>query len=137
MIVMMACLGVQAQQTHITGFVSDASDGERIIGANVYLQDRSRGVATDQKGYFNFAVQLPAKLCVSFIGYADTCFTVSSVPEKPIYINLRPTAETLKTVEISAERVERKPFNTVTLTSKNIDQLPTIGSRPDIIKAAQ
>ena len=134
---MVACLGAQAQQTHITGFVSDASDGERVIGANVYLQDRSRGVATDQKGYFNFAVQLPVTLCVSFVGYADTCFIVNSVPEQPLSINLRPTAETLNTVEVSAERIERKPFNTVTLTSKNIDLLPTIGSRPDIIKAAQ
>ena len=137
MIIMTVCLGVQAQQTHITGFVSDVADGERIIGANVYVQDRSRGVATDQKGYFNFAVQLPASLCVSFIGYADTCFTVNSLPEQPLHIKLRPTAKTLNTVEVSAERIEQKLFNTVTLTSKNIDLLPTIGSRPDIIKAAQ
>ncbi|MBQ3353562.1 MAG: TonB-dependent receptor [Bacteroidales bacterium] len=137
LIAMIACLDIQAQQVHVTGFVSDAVDGELVIGANVYLQDRSRGVATDQKGYFNFAVQLPATLCVSFIGYADTCFTVSSVPGQPLPINLRPTAETLNTVEVSAERIERKPFNTMTLTSKNIDLLPTIGSRPDIIKAAQ
>ena len=137
LIAIMVCLGSQAQQIHISGFVSNATDSELIIGADVYLQDRSRGVATDQKGYFHFAVQLPAALCASFIGYADTCFTVNSVPEEPLHIKLRPTAETLNAVEVSAERIERKPFNTLTLTSKSIDQLPTIGSRPDIIKAAQ
>ena len=64
MIGLLVSLFVQAQQTHISGFVSDANDGERIIGANVFLQDRTRGVATDQKGYFNLAVELPATLCV-------------------------------------------------------------------------
>ena len=41
-IVLLICLFTsllaQAQQTRITGFISDANDGERIIGANVYLK---------------------------------------------------------------------------------------------------
>ena len=56
LICVFASLFAQAQQTHISGFVNDANDGERIIGANVFLQDRTKGVATDQKGYFNLAL---------------------------------------------------------------------------------
>ena len=126
-----------AQQAHVSGFVSDADNGERVIGANVYLRDFTKGVATDQKGYFNLAVALPAELCVSCIGFADTCFTVDAAPSRPMALRLRPLAETLKTVEVSAERIERKTFNTLTLNAKSIEQIPTIGSRPDIIKAAQ
>lgn len=126
-----------AQQTHVSGFVSDADNGERVIGANVYLRDRSKGVATDQKGYFNLSVTLPADLCVSCIGFADTCFTVREVASQPLNIKMRPLAETLNAVEVSATRIERKTFNTLTLNAKTIEQLPTIGSRPDIIKAAQ
>ena len=43
MIGLLASLFVQAQQVHVSGFVSDANDGERIIGANVFLQDHSKG----------------------------------------------------------------------------------------------
>ena len=43
MISLLASLFAQAQQTHLSGFVSDANDGERIIGANVFLQDRTYG----------------------------------------------------------------------------------------------
>lgn len=140
-IVLLICLFTsllaQAQQTRITGFVSDANDGERIIGANVFLQDRSKGVATDQKGYFNLAVELPATLCVSCIGYEETCLKVDHA-DQPLQIRLQPLTETLQSVDVSASRIERKTnFNTLTLNAKSIDQLPTLGSRPDIIKAAQ
>lgn len=133
---LLATCFAQAQQIHISGFVSDAYDGERVIGANVFLQDRSRGVATDQKGYFNLAVELPATLCVSCIGYEEKCIKVDQA-DKPLQIHLQPLTETLQSVEVKATRIERKTFNTLTLNAKGIDQIPTIGSRPDIIKAAQ
>ncbi len=133
---LLASLFAQAQQIHISGFVSDANDGERVIGVNVFLQDHSKGVATDQNGYFNLAVELPATLCVSCIGYEETCLKVDHA-DQPLQIRLKPLTETLQSVEISASRIERKTFNTLTLTAKSIDQIPTLGSRPDIIKAAQ
>jgi len=136
LICLFASLLAQAQQVHISGFISDANDGERIIGANVYLQDRSKGVATDQKGYFNLATELPATLCISCIGYEETCLKVDQT-DKPLQIRLKPLTETLQSVEVNATRIERKTFNTLTLNAKSIDQIPTLGSRPDIIKAAQ
>ena len=137
LICLFASLFARAQQIHISGFISDANDGERIIGANVFLQDRTKGVATDQKGYFNLAVELPATLCVSCIGYEETCLKVDQA-DQPLQIHLKPLTETLQSVEVSASRIERRTnFNTLTLNAKSIDQLPTIGSRPDIIKAAQ
>ncbi len=133
---LLATCFAQAQQVHVSGFVSDADNGERIIGANVFLQDLSRGVATDQKGYFNLTVELPATLCVSCIGYEEKCIKVDQA-DKPLQIHLQPLTETLQSVEVKATRIERKTFNTLTLNAKSIDQIPTIGSRPDIIKAAQ
>ncbi|MBR7024194.1 MAG: carboxypeptidase-like regulatory domain-containing protein, partial [Bacteroidales bacterium] len=133
---LLATCFAQAQQIHVFGFVNDAHDGECVIGANVYLQDLSRGVATDQKGYFNLTVELPATFCVSCIGYEEKCIKVDQA-DKPLQIHLQPLTETLHSVEVKATRIERKTFNTLTLNAKSIDQIPTIGSRPDIIKAAQ
>ena len=100
LICLFASLLAQAQQIHISGFVSDANDGERIIGANVFLQDRSKGVATDQKGYFNLAAELPATLCISCIGYEETCLKVDQT-DKPLQIRLKPLTETLQSVEVN------------------------------------
>ena len=133
---LLVSLFAQAQQVHVSGFVSDANDGEHIIGANVFLRDHSKGVATDQKGYFNLTVELPSTLCISCIGYEETCLKVDHA-DQPLQIRLKPLTETLQSVEVNATRIERKTFNTLTLNAKSIDQIPTLGSRPDIIKAAQ
>lgn len=130
-------LMAEAQKVNIAGFVSDAKTKESIIGANVFLEDRSVGVSTDQKGYFNLWVELPATVCVSCIGYADTCILISESNSDLMKIRLKPSVQTLQTVEVKAKKTERPQFNTLTLAQKDIELLPTIGSRPDIIKAAQ
>lgn len=126
-----------SQKFHISGVVSDASNGECIIGVNVFLSDRSTGTATDQKGYFNLVAELPAELCFSCIGYTDTCLRIQQTGNQSLAIRLQPSTENLQSVEIKAKKVVRPVFNTLTLTAKAIDQIPTLGSRPDIIKAAQ
>ena len=122
MIGLLASLFVQAQQVHISGFVSDANDGERIIGANVFLQDHSKGVATDQKGYFNLAVELPATLCISCVGYEEKCIELNRADE-PLQIHLQPLTETLQSVEVNATRIERRTsFNTLNSSSSTTNR---------------
>ena len=36
----------------ISGFVSDSSSGEALIGANVFLKETGQGMATDMNGYY-------------------------------------------------------------------------------------
>jgi len=38
---------LKAQTSIISGFVSDSSSGEVLIGANVFLQETGQGIATD------------------------------------------------------------------------------------------
>lgn len=130
-------VAANAQKANLSGFVNDANTGECIIGANVYLSDRSHGTSTDQKGYFNLVATVPAKLCLSCIGYADTCFAVNVTNGQPLQLKMRPVTQTLGVAEVTASKIERPQFNTLTLAQKDIELLPTLGSRPDIIKAAQ
>ncbi len=58
------------QQQTITGFVSDATTGELIVGANVTVENSTIGTVTDVKG--RFSIENPGKQAVlvfSFIGY--------------------------------------------------------------------
>lgn len=125
-----------AQQKNVAGFVSDAKDGERLLGASVVVDGTTRGVITDNNGYFSLKAQGGETLCVRFIGYEDLFITLTG-NEKILHIKLRPVATMLESVEVKADRIERKQFNTITLTAKNTDNIPSIGSRADIIKAAQ
>ena len=41
-----------SQDGIISGFVSDSSSGEALIGANVIIQETGQGMATDMNGYY-------------------------------------------------------------------------------------
>ena len=43
---------LKAQTSIISGFVSDSSSGEALIGANVFLRETGQGMATDINGYY-------------------------------------------------------------------------------------
>ena len=60
-----------AQSTIISGFISDSSSGEALIGANVILQETGQGMATDINGYYIIQDIVPGNyvLMVSYVGF--------------------------------------------------------------------
>lgn len=59
-----------AQQTSVTGTVTDASNGETLPGVNILVKGTSIGTSTDANGGFEFSVpSLNDTLVVSFVGY--------------------------------------------------------------------
>ncbi len=65
------CLGTATAQRTITGTVTDASNGEALIGANVVVKEEpSRGTVTDVDGHFSITVGADGKtLLVSYTGF--------------------------------------------------------------------
>ena len=61
-----------AQSTMISGFISDSSSGEALIGANVILQETGQGMATDINGYYIIQDIVPGNyvLMVSYVGFS-------------------------------------------------------------------
>ena len=55
----------------ISGFVTDSSSGESLIGANVFLQENGQGMATDINGYYIIQEIIPGNytIMVSYIGF--------------------------------------------------------------------
>ena len=51
-IILFLITNLGAQSTIISGFISDSSSGEALIGANVILQETGQGMATDMNGYY-------------------------------------------------------------------------------------
>ncbi len=60
---------VQAQETLVSGTVTDAITGEGLIGVNVLVKGTSQGTITDLDGGFSLNVPTNSTLVISFIGY--------------------------------------------------------------------
>lgn len=95
----LACVALQAQQTTLSGIVTDAKSGNPIAQATVAMTGVS--VVTNDDGMFTLKVKPAAgTLTVSHIGYRTVRVKVSDNHSAPVTVRLQPTAIQLKEVVV-------------------------------------
>jgi len=135
---------VYSQSGIIRGFVYEKSSGEPVIFTSVYLKGTNFGAATDVNGFFSIS-QIPNgnyTLMITFVGYdplrEPATITSNQIITKKLYL----TESSIKLDEfiVSAERQEMQKAihaSITKVTPKQINQLPSIGSQPDIAQYLQ
>ena len=63
------CSAAFAQGIPVSGKVTEASTGEPLVGATVFVEGTTSGATTDANGEYSLEVPSDAKLTVSMIGY--------------------------------------------------------------------
>ena len=77
-LLLMGCLQLFAQTRTVKGEVTDAQNGEALIGATVTVEGEKGGTVTDFDGNFSLQVSSSAKkIKVSYIGYIDKILAIS------------------------------------------------------------
>ena len=103
---------LNAQSAIISGFISDSSSGEALIGANIILQETGQGMATDINGYYIIQDIVPGDyiLMVSYVGFSlrKERVTISERESIKLDIALSEEVVELSQVEVSAEQLQRK-----------------------------
>ena len=77
-LLLMGCLQLLAQTRTIKGEVTDAQNGDPLIGATIMVEGEKGGTVTDFDGNFILQVSSSAKkIKVSYIGYIDKILAIS------------------------------------------------------------
>jgi hypothetical protein len=142
---MFACLVLTVLQAlgSVSGFVTDASNGEKLTFANVYLEDQPLGSATNEKGYY-YMHNVPTgtfTVVFSYIGYETQARVIEMREGENIQLNveLTPTSIALEEVTVSAERVrfeKEVEVSHVTFLQREIQSIPGLFEK-DLIKSLQ
>ena len=116
---MAVCLITHAQSYTISGYISDADNGESLIGATILEKGTARGTITNTFGFYSLT--LPAgevTLQVSFVGYQIQTETIQLNKDIKLNFDL-PSGETLEEVVITAEeQIEQSPqMSTIDVTN--------------------
>ena len=127
-------LTISMQAAQISGFVRDAQSGEVLIGANVWEKNQNTGTSTDNRGYFSIKINTPCLLSVSYIGYQTQNISIQATADSLISVKLL-IENKLQEVTVTAAR--DKNFDVTRLSAKELLRVPTIGGKPDVIKALQ
>ena len=133
-----------AQNANIRGFIYLKESGEPVIFTNAYLKGTGLGAPSDENGYFSITKVPPGTyiLQVTYMGY-DTLNETITVKAGDIITKklfLTKAVVEMKTVEITAERTEKETevrISEITITTKELKQLPTVGGEPDLAQYLQ
>ena len=125
----------------VSGYVSDAASGERLIGATVV--DRRSGQGTVSNTYGFYSITLPTDsvaLYVAYIGYEAQTIPLMLHANRSINVNMEASA-VLKEVEIVADKYERieerAQMGRIDVPIAQIKQIPALLGEKDVLKALQ
>ena len=134
---------LKAQTSIISGFVSDSSSGESLIGANVFLRETGQGMATDVNGYYIIQDIVPGNytLMVSYIGFDmyKQKTRLSDDESKKVNINLVEQVVQLTEIEVTAEKLQRRNNiqpSKINLSPRMMKAAPAL-AEPDLFRTIQ
>ncbi len=126
----------------ISGTVKDASNGELLIGTNVYIKETIKGVSTNHYGFYSLSVPSgKMTLVVSFIGYKDFTKSIDLNKDMRISVELEPKAIIGEEVIVSSTRadnnIQSSEMGKVDVSVEAIKSLPAFMGEADVLKAIQ
>ncbi len=131
-----------AQTLTISGYVTDGTTGESLIGTNIYEADLQVGTTTNNYGFFSLT--LPAASAVvrfSYQGYATQMMTFQGVVEELLRIELEPIVLVLDSLEVTAlqdDRLEEQvQMSSLGVSMADVQTLPSLLGEPDLLKTFQ
>ncbi|QCR23208.1 TonB-dependent receptor [Pontibacter sp. SGAir0037] len=122
----------------LAGHLRDASSGEPIIGAYIYIQSPVIGTVSDQYGYY--ALSLPVgqhELRIKAVGLKDTKRHIMLQSDGKLDIEIEEDVRLLKEVVIEAEKdrnVSGMQMGMERLDIRTIKQVPTAFGETDILR---
>ena len=134
---------LKAQTSIISGFVSDSSSGEALIGANVFLRETGQGMATDINGYYIIQDIVPGNytIMVSYIGFDiyKQKTRLNDDESRKININLVEQVVQLTEIEVTAEKLHRRNNiqpSKINLSPRMMKAAPAL-AEPDLFRTIQ
>ena len=127
-------------QGQLNGTVTDADNGEPIIGATVYFPELELGTSTDIDG--SFALQLPIgqhELTLSYLGYASLTAPITVFNDGELDFILNKVGIDLEEVVVEAEaadaNVSSAEIGVARLTTEQIRKLPSFMGEVDVLNS--
>ena len=126
----------------ISGYIKDASNGEALIGATVYVTETQGGGVTNEYGFYSITLPpAPYTLRYSYLGFLSVTKSVQLDKNSRFDIEHSGEAAQLQEVVIQGEleqaNVQNLEMSTNKLEIKTIQKIPAFLGEVDVIKSLQ
>ncbi len=134
--------GAFAQRHTVSGFITDSSSGEALIGASVFIREIQRAVPTNTYGFYSVTLDQGQYTFVArYIGYADMERKIDLTKDIKLDLDLRPVVVQMQQVEVVKEKrrsnTESTDMGRIDVDVQKLQTLPALLGEVDILKTIQ
>ncbi|MCD8539396.1 MAG: carboxypeptidase-like regulatory domain-containing protein, partial [Leadbetterella sp.] len=126
----------------LSGTVKDASDGEALIGVNVYAREQKVGVSTNVYGFYS--ITLPKgmhTLVITYVGYHKVEKEIELNEDTTLNLELSEAGNVLDEVVVTAEKedhnVKSVEMSVNKVEMRTIRKMPALLGEVDVIRSIQ
>ena len=137
-ILLILCNASVAQRITVSGYVTDKTSGEALIGATVYDTNQNSGVITNRSGYFSLSTAYRTKVRFSYVGYESVVLAVTALSDTAVQVGLLPDMTEIAPVSVSATAEASfvdQQLGLVNIPIRQLKAVPALFGETDIIKA--
>ena len=138
---LLACTTVFAQKYTISGYIEDATTGEKLISATVFETNKTLGTVSNTYGFYSLTLPSDSvEIQCSYIGYNPVVKKILLDKDIAINFSLQPAVDLEEVVvrSSSTEKVtEKTQMSTIEVPIQQIKSLPALGGEVDILKVIQ
>jgi len=134
---------VNGQEKHtLSGTITDASTGEELIGATVYVDELEIGTASNVYGFYSLTIPSGIyTIRMSYIGYSSNIQTVDFNSNHVLNIELSSASTNLEEVVVTGEQADENvrsaEMGIVKMDVKDLEIIPVLFGEKDILKTIQ
>ncbi len=133
---------IAQERVTINGYLKDSLTGETLIGANLQVVGRGKGVQSNQYGFYSISLEKGVyRLLVSFIGYQTADVTIDLTKDIQQNILLLPNAAVINNVTVVGRRrennVKTAQMGKIELSMNTAKALPAFLGEVDPLKTLQ
>lgn len=131
-----------AQESTLSGYIKDASNGETLIGASVVINETNEGVASNEYGFYSLSVE-PGRysVTVSYLGYVDYTTNIDLTNNVTRDFELGDDSELIEEIVVTAiekdRNVKEVQMSVNKLDISTIKKIPSLLGERDVIKSIQ
>ncbi len=129
----------QKETATISGYIQDASTGEKLIGAGVYDVKSEQGARTNVYGFFSLTLPKDSvQLRIMYVGYETIEMRLKLEEDQTINVEIK-SSEELKSVVIKGKESiqDETQMSSMNLSMAKVKALPVFMGEVDIMKTIQ
>ena len=129
-----------AQKHTVSGYITDLSNGETIIGANIFCKELGIGTTANTYGFYSLTLPKGSyEITYSFLGYDSELAQINLDKDVKKNIQFKSSTTLINEVVVSSEKnvVQETATSTISIPIKQIKKIPALLGEVDILKAIQ